>query len=251
MKKFDARCGKTVVYIQFGDLLFLNENNFSIPENIKKTMLDLTIYGGCTSIKSFIAFDEEEDVLFFKNIDWILDCDEYQIMSLEKILEKRLEIIKKLEFIESQIDNPNNSKINFTTLLIQSEQLGYMLDSLDRVIASKSEINKLYFPLINDFDRNIESLNKYNLEVSLEKDEILVSRKDNEIISKNDKNLMEDLKNIIPRILTTSTDYKISCSYSFDKKFLKVYFSKEFSHQESFRRKNKVLKKTFFGKNVR
>lgn len=76
------------VYVQKNDIGFLNQTDLSIPASIY-----MKVFGyGITLIDDsnrfeFVKFQEESEITFFRDLDWIIDYDSVKDLDEEQIIE--------------------------------------------------------------------------------------------------------------------------------------------------------------------
>ena len=84
MKIFINDC----VFVQKGDVAYLNSYCFPIPISIYEKVFDKgIIIINDNNRFDFIKFDEKREIEFFKCIDWIADFDELKNLSCDRINE--------------------------------------------------------------------------------------------------------------------------------------------------------------------
>lgn len=103
------------VYVQKDDIEYLNSLGISLPNSIsmKINQYNITQIDDKTKYE-FIKFDEQSDIEFFKNLDWIIDYNEVKNLSesemislYKKIIEEKNVIARKYNLI-SESDRINN-----------------------------------------------------------------------------------------------------------------------------------------------
>ena len=73
------------MYVQIKDLDFIfQKGSFSIPQSIYRVSLYETIHMTPETANDYIEFDQQSDIEFFKQLDCIVDYDEYKKMSNRK-----------------------------------------------------------------------------------------------------------------------------------------------------------------------
>ena len=135
------------VYVQKNDIAFLNQTDLAIP-----TSIFLKVFGnGVTIINDnnrfeFIKFEEESEIQFFKELDWIVDydlvkdLDESQIIELGKtIAEQKNEIAKKYNAMSNTKRRENQS------MVYECERLNFKMYSLRDILWFKQ--GQIYFDL--------------------------------------------------------------------------------------------------------
>ena len=84
MKLFNKEKGKEVVYVQLQDIMYLmNDTDLSVPASIfVKTFGKTTIVNDKNRF-NFLKFDKEDEVEFFKKLDFIIDYSKYRDLTDE------------------------------------------------------------------------------------------------------------------------------------------------------------------------
>lgn len=108
------------VYVQKDDMIALNETDLPIPTSIfnKVWGVGITIIDG-TNRYEFIKFEEEHEIEYFKELDWIVDynelkdLDESEFIALgEKAAEEQKEIAEKYNFMTKEEQNQNQDLVS-------------------------------------------------------------------------------------------------------------------------------------------
>jgi len=135
------------VYVQRNDIGFLNQTDLEIPVSIY-----LKVFGnGIVVIDArnrfeFVRFDEESEIKFFKEQNWIIDydtikdLDESQIIDLgQKIADEKNKIANEYNSMteDEQFKNEN--------MIFECEKLDYMIYSLVNIYWFKQ--GNLHFDL--------------------------------------------------------------------------------------------------------
>lgn len=89
MKVFHTENGKEAVYVQMQDIMYLsNETDMPIPASIfTKIFTGVTIVTD-TNRFEFVKFDDEHEVKFFKDIEFIIDFDQYKNFLMNNLKRK-------------------------------------------------------------------------------------------------------------------------------------------------------------------
>lgn len=89
MKVFHIENNKEAVYVQMQDIMYLsNETDMPIPATIfTKVFTGVTIVTDENRF-DFVKFDDEHEVKFFKDIDFIIDFNQYKDFSDEQLEEE-------------------------------------------------------------------------------------------------------------------------------------------------------------------
>ena len=81
MKIFHKENNRDVVYVQIFDLKFITRE----IDNIPKFVLDKIGKLDNASMTDFEKFDRDYEVSFFKNLDFILNYDDYKILLMSNL----------------------------------------------------------------------------------------------------------------------------------------------------------------------
>ncbi len=87
MKLFHKENGKEAVYVQMQDIVYLvHESDVSIPVSIFEKVFSWgAVFVTDGNRFDFVRFEEEHEVEFFKNLDFIIDYDKYKAFSDEEL----------------------------------------------------------------------------------------------------------------------------------------------------------------------
>lgn len=140
---------KEVVYVQKQDIAYLiHEIDMPIPASVYLKVLG----GGATLINDFnrfdfVKFDKEEDVKFFKELDFIIDLNQYKDLTYQQLEEEEKKIVTKLDEIAEKWNNMSeDERIENKSVLEEHHNLDYMLKFLDEIYAVKHGERKMPFP---------------------------------------------------------------------------------------------------------
>ncbi len=107
MKLFETKDGKIVkVYVQMQDIMHVNDTEIPIPATIYMKVLQTPRVTDENRF-DFVEFDQEKEIEFFKNLDFIIDFDEYNKLSAEE-LEKKFQ--ESVEAYNAKVAEWNNLK---------------------------------------------------------------------------------------------------------------------------------------------
>jgi uncharacterized protein YfbU (UPF0304 family) len=108
------------VYVQKDDMIALNETDLPIPTSIfnKVWGIGITIIDGSNRYE-FIKFEEEHEIEYFKELDWIVDynelkdLDEAGFIALgEKAAQEQQDIAEKYNFMTKEEQNKNQDLVS-------------------------------------------------------------------------------------------------------------------------------------------
>lgn len=148
MKLFNKEKGKEVVYVQLQDIMYLmNDTDLSVPASIfVKTFGKTTIVNDKNRF-NFLKFDKEDEVEFFKKLDFIIDYSKYRDLTdegleqaVKKFGTKANNIVDKWNSMTSE-ERENNSN-----LLFEHQNLEYVIMFIQEVYNVKHGVRVMEFP---------------------------------------------------------------------------------------------------------
>lgn len=120
------------VYVQKNDIGFLNQTDLSIPASIF-----LKVFGnGITIIDNsnrfeFVKFEEESEIEFFKNLDWIVDYDSVKDLDESQIIELGQAVAQQKNNIATQYNSMTNDEHRENEhMVFECERLDFKMYSL-------------------------------------------------------------------------------------------------------------------------
>lgn len=142
MKLFHTENDKESVYVQMQDIQYLKQTNLSIPETIySKILTDIDD----SNRFDFVKFDEPMEVTFFKELEFILDYNQYKDLTDKQLEQKAHELTKKINKItEAWNFMSTNMHQENIHLFEKYKNLMYMLQFLSEIYAIKH--GKLFIP---------------------------------------------------------------------------------------------------------
>ena len=147
MKLFHQERGKEVVYVQMQDIMHLNSTDIPIPASIYTQVFNEAIVVCDNNRFNFERFDKEHEVKFFRDLDFILDYDQYKDLTDEQLEEEGQKLADKANEIARRWNNMNESERQQNSNLLQEhENLGYMLNFLSEIYAIKHRKRSMPFP---------------------------------------------------------------------------------------------------------
>ncbi len=96
MKIFHIENGREVAFVQLQDIMYLTSTNSLIPTSIFEKIFDGKIIDN-SNINDFLKFTDEEEVIFFRKTDFILDYNEYINFSDYQFAERSAEFEKEIK----------------------------------------------------------------------------------------------------------------------------------------------------------
>ncbi len=146
MKLFHTENGKEVVYVQMQDIMHLNQSDLPIPASIyTKVFTGVTIVNDSNRF-DFVRFDEEHEVKFFRDLEFVIDYDKYKDLTDEQLEEEGQKLAVKANEIAEKWNNMSEEERKQNSNLLQEhENLGYMLNFLSEIYAVKHRKRKMPF----------------------------------------------------------------------------------------------------------
>lgn len=147
MKLFHTENGKESVYVQMQDIMHLNNTDMSIPASIYTKVFTGIVIVDDSNRFDFVRFDEEHEVKFFRELEFVIDYDQYKDLTDEQ-LEKECQKLatRANEIAEKWNAMPQEERKQNTNLLQEHENLGYMLNFLSEIYAVKHGKRSMPFP---------------------------------------------------------------------------------------------------------
>ena len=148
MKVFHTENGKEAVYVQMQDIMYLsNETDMPIPASIfEKVFTGVTIVTDANRFE-FVKFDGEHEVKFFRELEFIIDFDQYKDFTDEQLEAEAQKLGAKANEIAERWNGmkPEERKEN-GELYEEHRNLGYMINFLSEIYAVKHGKRKMPFP---------------------------------------------------------------------------------------------------------
>lgn len=147
MKLFHTENGKEVVYVQMQDIMHLNQSDLPIPASIyTKVFTGVTIVNDSNRF-DFVRFDEEHELKFFRDLEFVIDYDDYKDLTDEQLEEEGQKLAVKANEIAEKWNNMSEEERKQNSNLLQEhENLGYMLNFLSEIYAVKHRKRTMPFP---------------------------------------------------------------------------------------------------------
>ena len=148
MKLFHTENGKEVVYVQMQDIMHLiNQSDLSVPVSIyTKVFTGVTIVNDSNRF-DFVRFDEEHEVSFFRDLEFVIDYAKYKDLTDEQLEEEGQKLAVKANEVAKKWNNMSEEEREQNTNLLQEhENLGYMLNFLNEIYAVKHHKREMPFP---------------------------------------------------------------------------------------------------------
>lgn len=149
MKLFHKENGKETVYVQMQDILYLvHESNVSVPASIfEKVFSAGAVFVTDANRFDFIRFEEEHEVDFFKNLEFVIDYDQYKGFSDEQLKEEVLKFEGKANEIAKNWNGMTEEERSRNLVLYEEHKnLDYMCKFLCEVYFLKHGKRTMPFP---------------------------------------------------------------------------------------------------------
>lgn len=147
MKLFHTENGKETVYVQMQDIMQLNQSDMPIPESIyTKVFTGITIVNDSNRF-DFVSFDEAHEVKFFRELEFVIDYDQYKELTDEQLGEKGHKLVMKANEIAEKWNSMSSDEREQNSNLFQEhENIEYMLNFLSENYAIKHGKRSMPFP---------------------------------------------------------------------------------------------------------
>ena len=147
MKLFHTENGKEMVYVQMEDIMYLNQTDIPIPASIYTKVFNGIVIINDSNRFDFVRFDEEHEIKFFSELEFIIDYDQFKDLNDEQLEKEAQQLVTKAKQIANKWNTMNsNERKHNTNLLQEHENLEYMLKFLCEVYAVKHGKRFMHFP---------------------------------------------------------------------------------------------------------
>ena len=146
MKIFHTENNREVVYVQLQDIMYVSyETDLLIPASIYKKGLE-TIISPLNRFQ-FVRLEDREDVEFFKDLDFIIDYDQYKNLSDEELKKEEKELIEKANIIAEKWNNmTENVPRKNPSLSNTYNNIRYMLNFILEIYLIRHGQSSMPFP---------------------------------------------------------------------------------------------------------
>lgn len=144
---------RTVVYVQMQDIMYIsNETYIPIPASIlTKVFSGVTIVDDSNRF-NFVRFDEDSVVKFFKDLDFIIDYDEYKSLTDEQIEQRFKNFINEHNnYVKKWNEMSEMDREKNTDLFFSANNIEYVLNFIREIYSLKHNKTHMPFP---DFVNN-------------------------------------------------------------------------------------------------
>lgn len=147
MKLFHTENGKETVYVQMQDIIQLNQSDIAIPASIyTKVFTGVTIVDDSNRFE-FVKFDEEHEVKFFRELEFIIDYGRYKELTDDQLAEEGHKLVTRANKIAEKWNcMSSDERQKNTSLLQEHENIGYMLKFLSEIYAVRHGKRSMPFP---------------------------------------------------------------------------------------------------------
>lgn len=123
------------IYVQKNDIFYLAKTNLILKTPIYLNMFGKNIVIDNNNKYEFVKFDTKKEISFFKNIDWIIDYNAIEDLSIEEIRTLYKNIDKKKNSIAYKFNSMSleNKKQNIN-MMSYCEELELKLYSLKDIL---------------------------------------------------------------------------------------------------------------------
>lgn len=147
MKLFHTENGKEAVYVQMEDIMHLNHSDMPIPASIYTKVFTGVIIVDDSNRFDFVRFDEEHEVKFFRELEFIIDYDKYKDLTDEQLEEEGQKLATKANEIAKKWNSMTETeRIQNSNLPEEHENLGYMMNFLSEIYAIRHRKRTMPFP---------------------------------------------------------------------------------------------------------
>lgn len=125
----------------------LNQSDMPIPESIyTKVFTGITIVNDSNRF-DFVSFDEAHEVKFFRELEFVIDYDQYKELTDEQLGEKGQKLVMKANEIAEKWNSMSSDEREQNSNLFQEhENIEYMLNFLSEIYAIKHGKRSMPFP---------------------------------------------------------------------------------------------------------
>lgn len=150
MKLFHTENGKETVYVQMQDIVYLShETDMPIPASIY-----MKVFSGVTTTIvndsnrfNFVKFNDEHEVNFFRDLEFIIDYEQYKDLTDEQLEEEGQKLANKVnEIVKKWNSMTLGERKENRSLLQEHRNICYMLNFVSEVYAVKHGKRFMPFP---------------------------------------------------------------------------------------------------------
>lgn len=136
------------VYVQKNDIVCLSHSDLSIPSSIFMKVFgnDIVIIDDSNRY-DFVEFNDQNDIEFFKGIDWIIDYDEIKDLTEEDLLAQAQSMALAINDIQKRFNFMSlEEREQNVDMLLQCRRLDFKISSLRDILWFKQGHIKMQLP---------------------------------------------------------------------------------------------------------
>ena len=149
MKLFHTEKGKEVVYVQRQDLMYLYESDMPILASIFTKVFvpgKVTITNDSNRF-DFVKFEKDDEVKFFRDLEFIIDYDQYKDLTDEQLEEEAQKLATRVNQIAEKWNGmTEKDRKENRNLLEEYQNLDYMIKFLGEIYAVNHGKRSMPFP---------------------------------------------------------------------------------------------------------
>ncbi len=135
------------VYVQMNDVMFAMNHSDSIPAVVVNQIFTGIVIVNDDNRMDFVNFDDKVAINYFKDLDFIVDYDDYKDLSIEELDAKAEIILNKIRNIVDKYNSLSSQKIRENQDLINEyEKLDYVINYLGEIRGIKLGTNHMPIP---------------------------------------------------------------------------------------------------------
>ena len=159
------------VYVQKNDLAYLSTFDISIPASIYIKFIGSSFtFVDDTNRYEFIRYDEESEVEFFRNLDFIVDYNETKDLDDKDIMDVAMSVKHKQNDIAETFNSMSKEeKEENQHMVVEHQKLDYKFESLRDILWFKQGHIKMVLPEGVDYPAGSKFAKKSLIEIIKEK----------------------------------------------------------------------------------
>ena len=148
MKLFHTEKGQEVVYVQMQDIMYLeHETEIPIPPSIVKKVFNGVCIVTDENRFDFVKFEEDNDVKFFKQQEFIIDYAQYKDLSDEQLEAEGKKYVDKANQIAEKWNQMSQSERKQNLNILQEyNNVDYILKFISEIDDINHNVRKMPFP---------------------------------------------------------------------------------------------------------
>lgn len=142
---------KDAIYVQKKDLEFLKFQARALPSSINQkifenSMLDLDDYDKY----DFLMFENEEDIEFFKSLDWLIDYTEIKDLENDELRQIGENLVKRNDEVAKKLYSIEEKDESYKSTIQEYMLLSYQITTLSDISDMNNGMLKIKLPNTND-----------------------------------------------------------------------------------------------------